>query len=343
MSGSSRAVDPADMAVGGSIPSSFGVVAIGRNEGERLRRCLDSVRSRAAALVYVDSGSTDGSVELARSFGAAVIALDLSRPFTAARARNEGFRRLAEFTPPPELVQFVDGDCEVSDGWLETGSAFLDAHAEVAVVCGRNRERFPERSIYNRLADMEWDTPVGEARACGGNAMMRAAAFEQAGGFRDDLIAGEEPELCVRLRALGWHVWRLEAEMTLHDSAMTRFSQWWRRSMRAGYAFAEGAHLHGSSPDRHWVREARSARVWGGAVPMLIFAGVLAFGPAAAWALLVYPLQVLRLTLKGSGRYTLRALRALFLVLGKFPEALGQVKFLALQARGRRARLIEYK
>mgnify|MGYP001553278147 CR=1 FL=1 len=341
MSGSSRTIDAA--VVGGSASSSFGVVAIGRNEGERLRGCLDSVRSRAAALVYVDSGSTDGSVELARSFGAAVVALDMSRPFTAARARNEGFRRLAEFKPAPALVQFVDGDCEVCDGWLEAGRAFLDAHAEVAAVCGRNRERFPERSIYNRLADMEWDTPVGEARACGGNAMMRATAFAQADGFREDLIAGEEPELCVRLRALGWHVWRLEAEMTLHDSAMTRFSQWWRRSMRAGYAFAEGAHLHGLPPERHWVRETRSARFWAGAVPMLVLAGVFAFGPVAAWALLVYPLQVLRLTLKGSGRYTLRALRALFLVLGKFPEALGQVKFLALQARGRRARLIEYK
>ena len=343
MSVSSRAVDSADTAVVGSISSSFGVVAIGRNEGERLRRCLDSVRSRAAALVYVDSGSTDGSVELARSFGATVVALDMSRPFTAARARNAGFRRLAEFKPPPELVQFVDGDCEVCDGWLEAGCAFLDAHAEVAVVCGRNRERFPERSIYNRLADMEWDTPVGEVRACGGNAMMRAAAFEQAGGFRDELIAGEEPELCVRLRALGWRVWRLEAEMTMHDLAMTRFSQWWRRSMRAGYAFAEGAHLHGSSPERHWVRETRSARIWGGAIPALVLVGVFAFGPVAAWALLVYPLQVLRLTLKGSRRFTLRALRALFLVLGKFPELLGQLKFLALQASGRRARLIEFK
>ncbi|MGH8797369.1 MAG: glycosyltransferase, partial [Caldimonas sp.] len=226
---------------------------------------------------------------------------------------------------------------------LEAGSAFLDDHAEVAVVCGRNRERFPDRSIYNRLADMEWDTPVGETRACGGNAMMRSAAFEQTGGFREDLIAGEEPELCVRLRALGWQVWRLEAEMTLHDSAMTHFSQWWRRSTRAGYAFAEGAHLHGSSAERHWVRETRSAQFWGAAVPMLILAGVFAFGPVAAWALLVYPLQVLRLTLKGSGRFALRALRALFLVLGKFPEALGQLKFLALHASGRRARLIEYK
>jgi GT2 family glycosyltransferase len=271
------------------------------------------------------------------------VALDMARPFTAARARNAGLRRLCECDPPPGLVQFVDGDCEVMPGWFEAGVAFLDAHADVAVVCGRNRERFPLRSIYNRLADIEWDTPVGESLACGGNALMRVAAFSEADGFREDLIAGEEPELCLRLRGLGWRVWRLDVEMTLHDAAMTRFSQWWRRSMRAGFAFAEGAHLHGSSPERHWVREMRSAQLWGAAIPALVVAGVCLLGPAAAWLLAVYPLQVIRLIAMRPGPLSRRALRAPFLVMGKFPEVLGQARFLASRLRGHRGRLIEYK
>jgi len=102
------------------------------------------------------------------------------------------------------------------------------------VVCGCCRERFPDRSIFNMLCDIEWDTPVGEANACGGDAMMRADAFGQANGYRDDLIAGEEPEICVRLRAVGWKIWRLGEEMTLHDAVMTRFSQWWNRTKLSG-------------------------------------------------------------------------------------------------------------
>jgi len=132
----------------------FGVVAIGRNEGERLRRCLASVVAGAARVVYVDSGSTDGSVELARGFGAEVVALDMSRPFTAARARNQGWRRVLELEPALDYIQFVDGDCEVIAGWLEVARGFLDAHADVAAVAGRNRERHPERSIYNLLCDI---------------------------------------------------------------------------------------------------------------------------------------------------------------------------------------------
>jgi glycosyltransferase involved in cell wall biosynthesis len=41
------------------------VVAIGRNEGDRLKACLRSVVDVAALVVYVDSGSTDDSVAFA--------------------------------------------------------------------------------------------------------------------------------------------------------------------------------------------------------------------------------------------------------------------------------------
>ncbi|BBH45959.1 hypothetical protein KU43P_24360 [Pseudomonas sp. KU43P] len=228
--------------------TGIGVVVIGRNEGMRLERCLASLAKGADQVVYVDSGSTDGSVQRARSHGVEVLALDMSIPFTAARARNEGFACLLQLCPNLRHVQFVDGDCEVVAGWLASAQAFLDGHPEVAVVCGRRRERFPERSIYNHLCDLEWDTPVGEAKACGGDALMRVEAFRDVSGYRPGLIAGEEPELCVRLRARGWKIWRLDAEMTLHDAAMTRFSQWWRRCIRGGYAFAEGAYLHGYPP-----------------------------------------------------------------------------------------------
>ena len=326
------------------IPSArLGVVAIGRNEGERMTRCLRSIGTCAAAVVYVDSGSTDGSVEAARAFGARVIVLDTALPFTAARARNEGWRALRAAAPDVEWIQFVDGDCEMAAGWLATGGAFLANHPDVAAVCGRRRERFPERSIYNRLCDMEWDLPAGSARAFGGDVMVRLVALERCEGFRDALIAGEEPELGVRLRASGWTLWRLGDDMTVHDAAMTRFGQWWRRSQRAGFAFAEGAAIHGAPPERHWVREARSARVWAGVIPLCVLAGMAAVGPWFAIALLVYPAQVLRLAMRTDVPLAGRLARAFFLVLGKFPELQGQLRFFRQRWSGAGARLIEYK
>jgi GT2 family glycosyltransferase len=322
--------------------TKFGAVAIGRNEGERLKQCLASL-SAATAVVYVDSGSTDGSAAWARAQGADVVELDLDLPFTAARARNVGFHRLREIAPSVPFVQFVDGDCELDRGWPHAALTFLDSHADVAAVAGRLRERYPQRSVYNWLCDREWDGPAGEVRACGGIAMMRASALETVDGYRNDLIAGEEPELCVRLRAKGWRIWRLDAEMALHDAAMTRFSQWWRRATRAGYGFAQGAYLHGGPPERHWVWESRRAWLWGVWLPLACLLSGLLFGPWGWAAWLIYPLQVLRQTMRNPGPLADRATLAFFQVLARSPEGWGQIRFLRDRLLGRQARLIEYK
>ena len=318
-----------------------GAVVIGRNEGARLIRCLDSVRGRIARVVYVDSGSTDGSVEAARSRGVQVVELDLGIPFTAARARNAGLEALLA-QGDLDVVQFIDGDCELQDGWIDVALDFLTRTPDVAVAFGRRRERFPEASVYNRLCDWEWDTPIGESSACGGDALMRVKAFQEVGGFNSNLIAGEEPDLCVRLRGKGWRIWRLDHEMTLHDAAMTRFGQWWKRTRRAGHAFAEGSAIHGKGPTRHWVRETRKALIWGAGLPLSIILAAVAFGPWALIAFAVYPAQIVRLGLREGGDKTAWE-RALFLVIGKFPEALGALEYWRGRLLGRRGGLIEYK
>lgn len=325
--------------------SRVGLVAIGRNEGSRLRQCLESVVGKVSQVVYVDSGSTDGSVELARSLGATVVELDLAIPFTAARARNAGLDRLLELDPQLEYVQFVDGDCEVVAGWLDRAQQELDAHPDVVVVCGRRRERYPEASLYNRLCDIEWDTPIGEAKACGGDAMMRVAAIQQVGGYNPTLIAGEEPELCVRLRQNGGKVWRLDAEMTLHDAQMTRFGQWWKRSVRAGHAFAEGADLHGAPPECHWVRESRSIWIWGLGLPVVSLSAAWLTHGLSLLLLAGYPLMTYKIYrwLRKSDRSAKDAAPyAISCMVGKLPQAQGQLKFYLGKLTGRRSRLIEY-
>lgn len=321
---------------------NFGVVVIGRNEGERLWQCLRSL-SQARLLVYVDSGSTDGSAQWARNHGAEVLELDPRVPFTAARARNAGFYRLREMAPDLAFVQFVDGDCELVDTWCEAALSFLDRNKDFAVVSGRLRERYPERSVYNWLCDQEWNGPVGEVRTCGGVAMMRVDALVAAGAYREDLMAGEEPELCVRLRVAGWRVQRLDAEMAMHDAAMTRIGQWWRRAVRAGYGVAQGAHLHGATPEKLWVWESRRAWVWAMLMPVACLIAGAAFGPWGLASWLIYPLQILRQMVRNPGRPRQRALLALFQVLARFPEVWGQVKFMRDNLLGRHAVLIEHK
>lgn len=320
---------------------SVGAVVIGRNEGDRFRRCLASLIGRVSPIVYVDSGSTDGSIEHARAHGVEVVDLDTSIPFTAARARNAGLERLQALAPDTSLVMFVDGDCEVTPGWLPAARGFLDAHPGHAIAAGRRRERFPEASVYNYLCDVEWNTPIGDADACGGDAMMRVDALTAVSGFDPSLIAGEEPELCIRLRAAGWKIRRLDQEMTLHDAAITRFSQWWTRAVRAGHAYAEVGAMHGEKKD---TKKSLKTLVWALGLP------VAAIGLSAVshgWSLtllLLYPLNIVRiarrLRTEGEPRpWTV----ATFLILSKFPEAIGWLRYQRGRFTGRRSKLIEYK
>jgi glycosyltransferase involved in cell wall biosynthesis len=318
------------------------VVVIGRNEGERLVRCLTSAAASGSRLVYVDSNSTDDSVANAAKLGAQVISLDMSKPFSAARARNEGWRAALTQCPALKYIQFVDGDCEIEPGWLEAARLSMQANPTWSAVCGRRQELHPERSIYNAMCDLEWNTPVGEALAVGGDAMFRADILQKTKGYRDDVVAGEEPELCVRIRQLGGCIRRLDLPMTRHDANILTIGQWWTRAKRGGYAYALGAHLHGAAPELHWVRERRRALAWGLLMP-------LAFSLAAwatPWSLLgfaIYPAQWLRLTKQFRTRAATPRSFAMLMVLSKFAEAQGCIRWWGEHATGRSPHIIEYK
>lgn len=321
----------------------LGVVIIGRNEGERLVRCLASVTRFPGRVVYVDSGSTDGSVAAAKDAGAQVVELDMSRPFTAARARNAGLAALgieegSSHPSAPPFVQFIDGDCEMQPNWLEQGLNFLKSRPDVAVVSGRLRERHPDASIYNALCDEEWNAPVGQTHYCGGIAMMRTAALVQTGLFDARMIAGEEPELCLRLQNDKWLIWRIADEMALHDADMTRFGQFWARMRRGGFAYALWTDMHGRGRGGLGAPLMIRSLFWGAVVPAVILLAALLISPWFLLACLVYPMRVVSLIRRGQTRNN-----AALLVIAKFAEAKGILEFYWSKWRGRPVGLIEHK
>ncbi|MEM7773673.1 MAG: glycosyltransferase family 2 protein, partial [Cyanobacteria bacterium P01_A01_bin.37] len=173
-----------------------------------------------------------------------------------------------------------------------------------------------------------------------------ASAFKAVDGFNAALIAGEEPELCVRLRKSGWKIFRIDGEMTHHDAKMTHFSQWWKRMVRAGHAYAEGSWLHGATPERHWVKESRNIWLWGFIFPATAIGTVPLSGGWSLLMLLIYPI----LTAKACYSFyrqgtSLRhaALYAYFCILSKLPGVIGQFRFHVNRLLSQQSTLIEYK
>lgn len=324
----------------------LGVVAIGRNEGERLAICLRSLEGQAGRMVYVDSGSRDGSPERARAFGVPVTVLQ-EGPYTAARGRQTGVEQLLERDASLEYVMFVDGDCRVEDGWIWAAVRYLDGHPGAAAVCGRRREERVDESFWSRVLDIDWEGPASDDAAyVGGDSVVRLRALQDVGGWNTGLIAGEEPDLCFRLRTRGWTIGRLDRPMTTHDAGMRRFGEYWRRSIRAGHAWAEVGWRHRSGPGRPWLRRAIGCVAYGGAVP-LASAGAAPFWPPA---LLLWALAWGRVTWAASraarrqGRDASTSLAyGLLNAVCKVPKCWGVGKLLIGRLRGRKTRLIEYK
>jgi len=321
---------------------SLGAVAIGRNEGERLKNCLRSLVPVCDRVVYVDSGSSDDSVAFARSMGVIVVELDRDRPFTAARARNAGFAALGQDGAWPDLVQFVDGDCMVEPDWLRAGRAHLEANPGLGLVTGWRSELFPEASAYNSLFEADWRRPAGPIRTCGGDMMVRSGAFQQIGGFNPEVIAAEDDDFCLRLGKAGWGLERLPVQMTWHDAAMKSFRAWWRRSTRDGHGYAQVGHLH----PEHFRRERLRGWVYGLVLPIFFLLGLFVWPWLSLGVALVYLASFLRIARNFAPHAPVKQKllqQAGLLTLSKIPNIVGMLTFYRRLRAGRDMNIIEYK
>jgi glycosyltransferase involved in cell wall biosynthesis len=329
--------------------TNISVVIIGRNEGERLIRCIKSVKEMRAhggelELIYVDTSSTDGSPQRAADLGAQVICIHPVRP-CAAVARNTGWREASG-----SLVLFLDGDTILHPDFV-VSSLPLFADKNVAVVCGQRREIHPEASMFNRVLDLDWVSPPGPTDYCGGDAIIRRNLLEEVEGYDETLIAGEEPDMCRRMREKGYIIQQVDHPMTGHDLAIHRWGQYWRRATRTGYAYAEVSERYRDTPLPLWSRESRRNVKRG--------LGLLLLGPTGLFLALLWPSWIPALAVLGIyGALALRSaykfrwkggdpvtmlLYGMHSHLQQIPIFIGQLIYLKKRRAGDRQSLIEYK
>jgi hypothetical protein len=180
---------------------------------------------------------------------------------------------------------------------------------------------------------------------------MRRDALAEVDGFDATLIAGEEPELCQRLRAAGYRILHIDAPMTLHDLAITRWGQYWRRAVRAGHAYAEVAERLRDTATPLWSTEVRRNRRHGAVLLAIALGGIgLSLLLWSLWPLLLalaaYGLIALRTAMRVGWKDPNPVTRLLYGVhshLQQIPILVGQLGFYRDRRAGRQRGLIEYK
>jgi cellulose synthase/poly-beta-1,6-N-acetylglucosamine synthase-like glycosyltransferase len=167
----------------------------------------------------------------------------------------------------------MDADTILDPMWFQKAlPALMD---NTIAVCGHRRERFPEKNIYHMLTDMEWHYEVGPCRYFGGEVLIKREALEKTGGFDENLVAGEDPELSYRIRQHGWQIMRMDIPMTTHDIHMTTFRQYLKRAYRSGHAYAEIGTRFMKNREKLWLRELIRISAKALIPVLLILAGIL--------------------------------------------------------------------
>lgn len=169
--------------------------------------------------------------------------------------------------------------------------------------------------------------------------MIRASALAQVRGYDPTIIAGEEPELCYRLRDIGWRIWRIDCPMTNHDADMHLARQWWLRSVRSGFGYAQvwQKTRTGINPPLYG-RQIISALLWTVGVAVLSLGAAPIAGPVG-WAAgpLLWLLQLARLTKRSGLR------RGGHVLVGKFAETIGILRYVLSRLARRKQGAIFYK
>jgi hypothetical protein len=200
------------------------------------------------------------------------------------------------------------------------------------------------------VLDLDWIYAPGLVEFCGGDALFTRKALVESNGFDEGLIAGEEPELCRRLRALGYGILHIDAPMTGHDLQITRWVQYWRRATRAGHAYAEVSERFRGSEDPFWTHDRRRNVMRGGfwlASLAVALAASLRYGlfPLLGWSGIL-SLMTLRSAWKARWKSKDRwavLLYGLHSHLQQVPILIGQMQYEMTKGRRKTRKLIEYK
>jgi glycosyltransferase involved in cell wall biosynthesis len=216
------------------------IVLIGKNQAWNMARLVESILTQTSQvgsreIIFVDSASTDETLQIAAQYPIHVLRLRPSQTLTPAAGRYVGYRYSSG-----SMVLFVDGDMELYPGWLEHALQALRRRPDVGAVTGEIID-LPKDASTPSTRRPEVSIGACAARSvpfAAGVAIYRRAALERAGPFNPYLQSDEEPDLCVRIRHQGFQIVRLDHPVVYHYSdAMVHMSTLvgrWRRKLYLG-------------------------------------------------------------------------------------------------------------
>jgi len=303
-------------------------VVIGINCENTLTACLESMKTLHSPapeeIIYVDGGSKDKSVSIAKAIsGIKVIEGNFKNP-TPGKGRNAGWHAATG-----EWIQFFDGDTIAEKRWFLNAVKYI--REGVAAIFGKRQEKNRNKNWFHFIADLEWLQPISDAKFFGGDVLIRRTVLEETGGYDDSLIGGEDPELSFRIRKKGWKIIGADTVMCYHDINMISLKQYLTRAVRSGYAYAEAGLKMLKYGEKEWFFKTAKISLKAILVIALIILGIFSGFQLALILAVATAFFPLLKTLKFKERFKITFKEALIYAVNcsivMWPQFLGVLKY----------------
>ncbi len=224
----------ADGSAAGSRLLRISIIIPVLNSEKFLAGCLESIFSMkyprgSYEVIVVDNGSKDRSVEIAKKYGVKVL---VKPKVNVSAVRNFGARESTG-----DVLAFVDSDCLVSENWLASAVPYFKdpAIGMVGSLCAvHEKDMTWVGKAWNSCMKKRQLNGETDRLGCG-NIIIRKRCFEEINGFNDDLVTGEDDELCHKLREAGYRIYSDPAIKVYHLGEYRTLTQFFRKETWRGY------------------------------------------------------------------------------------------------------------
>jgi glycosyltransferase involved in cell wall biosynthesis len=180
-------------------------------------------------LIYVDNGSTDGSREFLQSVESKGLKTHVMEGGTIAGMRNWGARQSRG-----TYLSFIDSDCSVPENYFEEAIDVLRSTGAAATGCEIHIPEQPHwlEAAWHDLHYFGRDRFVPYLNS--GNFFVSRSAFQAVGGFREDMVTGEDAEIGQRLVLAGHRIFASPRVKAIHLGNPKSIREFYRRNVWHG-------------------------------------------------------------------------------------------------------------
>jgi N-acetylglucosaminyl-diphospho-decaprenol L-rhamnosyltransferase len=223
------------------------IIIVSYNTGDVIAACLNSLlsdRKYSTEIFVVDNASSDESVELIKNNYPSVNLITNTENRGFAAANNQALQLCRG-----NYVFFLNPDTIVKSGSIERAVEFMETHPQIGLAGTKivDQKGFIRETVAYQYPGQRYERTFPEligfiASVSGASMFSLLSVIKKIGGFDEDyFLYGEEEDLCLRIRKLGFEIGYIENAVIVHlkgySERQSTMEEVWKIRVASEYLF----------------------------------------------------------------------------------------------------------